>query len=78
MDGRGRWMGNRFIERLWRSVKYEDVSVQDYLDGLELGRGLGRWSRDYNHLRPLQALDDATPGDVYRDPGAFGARPMKQ
>lgn len=78
MDGRGRWMDNRFIERLWRSVKYEDVYVQDYLDGLELGRGLGRWFRDYNHLRPHQALEYATPGDVYRDPGAFGARSMKQ
>ncbi|MBL9136291.1 MAG: IS3 family transposase, partial [Verrucomicrobiales bacterium] len=46
MDGRGRWMDNRFIERLWRSVKYEDVYLQDYLDGLELGRGLARWFKE--------------------------------
>ena len=38
MDGRGRWIDNRFIERLWRSVKYEDVYLRDYLDGLDLGR----------------------------------------
>ena len=73
MDGKGRWMDNRFIERLWRSVKYEDVYVRDYLDGLELGRGLGRWFDDYNHHRPHEALDYATPGEVYRDPGAHGA-----
>lgn len=42
MDGRGRWIDNRFIERLWRSVKYEDVYIHDYLDGLELGRA-GAW-----------------------------------
>jgi putative transposase len=73
MDGKGRWMDNRFIERLWRSVKYEDVYVRDYLDGLELGRGLGRWFDDYNNHRPHEALDYATPGEVYRDPGAHGA-----
>jgi putative transposase len=42
MDSRGRWMDNRFIERLWRSVKYEEIYLNDYLDGLEAGRGLGR------------------------------------
>ena len=75
MDGRGRWMDNRFIERLWRSVKYEDIYLQDYLDGLELGRGLRRWFEDYNFRRPHQGLDDAIPGKMYRDPGAYGARP---
>ena len=49
MDGRGRWMDNRFIERLWRSVKYEDIYLQDYRDGLEAGRGLGRW---FDGLQP--------------------------
>ena len=71
-------MDNRFIERLWRSVKYEDVYLNDYLDGLELGRGLGRWFKEYNLLRPHQALDYATPGEWYLDPDAYGAGPMKR
>lgn len=75
MDGRGRWMDNRMIERLWRSVKHEDIYLQDYLDGLELGRGLSRWFADYNEMRPHQALGYATPGVVYRDPEAHGALP---
>jgi len=78
MDGRGRWIDNRFIERLWRSVKYEDIYLQDYLDGLELGRGLSRWFTDYNELRPHQALGYATPGEVHRDPGAHGAQVRKR
>ena len=77
MDGRGRWIDNRFIERLWRSVKYEDVYLRDYLDGLELGRGLGKWFTDYNESRPHQALNDACPEDVYRHPESHGARTMK-
>jgi len=68
MDGRGRWMDNRMIERLWRSVKYEDVYLRDYADGLELGRGLGRWFREYGERRPHQALGNACPAEVYRDP----------
>ena len=78
MDGRGRWMDNRMIERLWRSVKYEDIYLRDYLDGLELGRGVTRWFGEYNESRPHQSLNYATPGEVYRDPGAHGARPMKR
>lgn len=78
MDGQGRWIDNRFIERLWRSLKHEDIYLRDYLDGLELGRGMTRWFSDYNHCRPHQALGYATPGDVYSDPGAHGARPMKR
>jgi len=75
MDGRGRWIDNRFIERLWRSAKYEDIYLQDYGDGLAAGRGLGRWFDSYNRERPHQALDYATPQEVYSDPGAHGARP---
>ena len=75
MDGRGRWIDNRFIERLWRSAKYEDIYLQDYGDGLAAGRGLGRWFESYNQERPHQALDYATPAEVYFDPGAHGARP---
>ena len=66
MDGRGRWIDNRFIERLWRSVKYEDVYLKDYANGLAAGRGLGAYFGRYNGERPHQALCDATPEDWYR------------
>jgi len=75
MDGRGRWMDNRFVERLWRSVKYEDIYLQDYLDGLEAGRGLSRWFKHYNLERPHSFWKGATPGEVYHDPAAYGAKP---
>ena len=61
----------------WRSVKYEDIYVQDYGGGLDAGRGLGRWFDSYNRERPHQALDYATPADVYFDPGAHGAQPAQ-
>ena len=77
MDGRGRWLDNRFIERLWRSVKYEDIYVQDYGGGLDAGRGLGRWFDRYNQERPHQGLGYATPAAVYHDPGAYGAQPAR-
>ena len=75
MDGRGRWIDNRFIERLWCSAKYEDIYVQDYSDGLTAQRGLNRWFEDYNLVRPHQALNYATPGDLYLSPGSHGAKP---
>ena len=75
IDGRGRWMDNRFIERLWRSVKPEDIYLEDYLDGIAAGRGLARWLENYNHLRPHQALQYATPAQWYEDAAAYGAQP---
>jgi putative transposase len=75
MDGRGRWLDNRFIERLWRSAKYEDIYLQDYGDGLAAGRGLGRWFDGYNGERPHQALGYATPAEVYFAPDSHGAKP---
>ena len=75
MDGRGRWIDNRFIERLWRSVKQEDIYLQDYADGLTAQRGLARWFEDYNIQRPHQALEYATPGDWYHAPESYGAKP---
>ena len=75
MDGRGRWIDNRFIERLWRSVKYEDVYLNDYGDGLAAGRGIGKWFEHYNNDRPHQALENATPGDWYRSPRDFEGQP---
>lgn len=75
MDGRGRWVDNRFIERLWRSVKYEDIYLNDYGDGLAAGRGLERWFGIYNEERPHQALDNATPARWYREAWEFGGKP---
>jgi putative transposase len=75
MGGRGRWIDNRFIERLWRSVKQEDIYVQDHADGLTAQRGLARWFGDYNTLRPHQALAYATPAEWYQSPESYGAKP---
>lgn len=75
MDGRGRWMDNRFIERLWRSLKYEDIYLRGYEHGLDLRRGVGNWFGDYNENRPHQALGYATPAEVYRAPESHGAKP---
>ena len=75
MDGRGRWLDNRFIERLWRSLKYEEVYLRGYEHGGELRQGLGEWFGTYNHHRPHQALGYATPAEVYWAPESHGARP---
>jgi len=75
MDGRGRWIDNRFIERLWRSVKQEDIYIQDYADGLTAHHGLARWFGDYNTVRPHQALAYATPAEWYHSPESYGAKP---
>ena len=75
MDGRGRWMDNRFVERLWRSIKYEDIYLRGYEHGLELRRGVGNWFGDYNGYRPHEALGYATPEGVYRSPESHGAKP---
>ena len=66
MDGKGRWVDNVFIERLWRSVKYEEVYLRDYADLHELERSLGRWFGDYNHWRPHDALEGRRPWEIYR------------
>lgn len=65
MDGRGRATDNIFIERLWRSVKYEDIYLRDYLDGSETRRGLRRYFRFYNTQRRHQALGNRTPKEVH-------------
>ena len=72
MDGKGRWMDNVFIERLWRSLKHEEVYLRDYANVRELERGLDRWMERYNHWRPHQALGNQTPQQWYR-PGAKNA-----
>jgi putative transposase len=72
MDGRGRWLDNRFIERLWWSAKYEDIYRQDYGDGLAAGRGLDLWFTHYNTQRPHQSLDNATPAQWDFSPEDYG------
>jgi putative transposase len=65
MDGRGRALDNVFVERLWRSVKYEDVYLHNYEDGTQLYHGLGRYFRFYNDERPHQSLKYQTPAIVH-------------
>ena len=67
MDGRGRWMDNVFIERLWRSLKHEDIYLKGYADAHEAKAGIARWFAFYNHLRPHQALANRTPMAVWRN-----------
>jgi len=66
MDGRGRALDNVFIERLWRSVKYEDIYIKLYDLVPELVTGLTAYFRFYDEERPHQSLDYRTPGAVYR------------
>ena len=65
MDGRGRVFDNIFIERLWRTVKYEHVYLQDYRNGGDLERGLTAYFHFYNTARPHQALAYRTPAQVH-------------
>ena len=71
MDGRGRCMDNIFIERLWRSLKYEAVYLHDLADGFQARRVIGEWIDFYNADRPHSALGGKTPAEAYRgDPSA--------
>ena len=65
MDGRGRWMDNVFIERLWRSVKYEEVYLKGYESIPEARKELAAYFDFYNHRRRHQGLGDRTPDEVY-------------
>ena len=68
MDGRGRALDDVFVERLWRAVKYEDVSIRGYEEVPELQSGLGRYFAFYNHARLHQSLGYRTPAAVYATP----------
>jgi putative transposase len=68
MDGKGRALDNVWVERLWRTIKYEDIYLRDYVDGLELFSGLMRYFTFYNTRRPHSSLGYKTPFEVY-----FGA-----
>ena len=67
MDGKSRWIDNVFIERLWRSVKYENVYLHAYEDGRQLQAGLTKYFHFYNERRLHQSHDYRTPGEVYYD-----------
>ena len=71
MDGRGRCMDNIFIERLWRSLKYEAVYLHELTDGFKAERVIGEWIDFYNTERPHSSLDGKTPAEVY-----WGDRPV--
>ena len=66
MDGRGRFLDNIFIERLWRSLKYESVYLHELRDGLDAERIIGSWIDFYNEVRPHSSLGGRTPGEAYR------------
>ena len=74
MDGKGRWIDNVFIERLWRSVKYEEVYLHAYTNGTEARTALTRYFGFYNARRSHQALEYRTPDEVYFD-GLAAATP---
>jgi len=65
MDGRGRWIDNRFIERLWRSLKYECVYLHAFETGSEARRGIGAWIGYYNRERPHSGIGGLTPNEAY-------------
>lgn len=77
MDGKGRWMDNVFIERLWRSLKYEDLRLWSYGSVAEVKSRIGRWMDFYNHRRIHQALDYQRPWEHYR-PEHPGKKPNNE
>ena len=68
MDGKGRCLDNVFVERLWRTVKYEEVYLKSYVSLVDAHAQLDRFFRFYNERRPHSSLGDATPGEIYRAP----------
>ena len=66
MDGKGRWVDNGFIERLWHSLKYEEIHLRDYRDLHDLEGSLHRWFERYSTGRPHRSLNGLTPWDHYR------------
>ena len=67
MDGRGRWMDNVFIERLWRSMKYEEIYLFEHSTVTALRAGVGKWFVRYNDWRPHEALGNLTPAVFYQN-----------
>ena len=73
MDGRGAWRDNVFVERLWRSVKYEEVYLRAYDSVSEARNLIGRYLAFYNHRRPHSSLDRRTPDEAYFTPSPLAA-----
>ena len=73
MDGKGAWRDNVFVERLWRSVKYEEVYLRAYDNVSEARASIGRYLDFYNRRRPHSSLDDTTPDHAYFTPLPFRA-----
>ena len=76
MDGCGRAIDNVFIERLWRSVKYEEVYLKDYVDGWQAEASLAAYFRFYNQERIHQALGYRTPREIYYQRNSSGGKPQ--
>jgi putative transposase len=75
MDGRGRWIDNVFVERLWRSLKYEEVYLRAYESVAEARARIAAWIEFYNFERRHQALDDRTPWEVFSQKPTIPAQP---
>jgi putative transposase len=71
MDGRGRWMDNVFIERLWRSLKYECIYLHAFEAGSEVRTGILKWVSYYNVERPHSTHSGRTPTEVHTGSGIF-------
>ena len=78
MDGRGRYQDNIFVERLWRTVKYEGVYLKAYVNGIEARLGLRQYFRFYNERRPHQALSYRTPAEVFYGEPVAGDEQLKE
>ena len=79
MDGKGRCMDNIFIERLWCSVKYEEIYLNEYANAEMLRKTLRKYFHFYNSERPHQTFNGATPLEIYQDSiGSFEAEKKSQ
>jgi putative transposase len=78
MDGKGRWMDNVFIERLWRSMKYECVYLNAFETGQQARTEIGSWINFYNHHRPHSTFNGRTPDEVYNESEFQGRAPEHQ
>jgi putative transposase len=65
MDGKGRWVDNVFIERLWKSLKYECIYLQEFENALQVKQAISQWIKFYNDIRPHSTFNGRTPGEVY-------------
>jgi len=75
---RGRWMDNVFVERLWRSLKYEEIRLRDYANALEARVGIGRWIDFHNRERGHMAFGDRTPGALWAAGAPIAQPPMRR